>query len=84
MRPSSRIVLAILLGAASAGCGLDGVSGQLVRIEGPYYVLRSSSGAELTLHVDERTRRDDVAPGDDIHAYVEKDGHAEFIQRLEK
>ena len=74
----------VLLLMASSGCGLDGVTGRLVRIDREYYVLKGTDGKEITLHVDHRTRKDQVAPGDDIHAYVTKDGHAEFIQRLEK
>lgn len=69
---------------ASPGCGLDGVTGQLMRIDGDYYVLRVADGKEMILHVDDQTRKDQVVPGDEIHAYVNKEGHAEFIQRLEK
>lgn len=74
----------VLLLMASSGCGLDGVSGRLMRIDGEYYVLKRTDGKEITLYVDHRTRKDQVAPGDYIYAYVTKDGHAEFIQRLEK
>ncbi|HJR75803.1 MAG TPA: hypothetical protein VJ805_02485 [Nitrospiraceae bacterium] len=65
------------------GCGLDGISGQLVRIDQNLYVVKTPSGEEYALHIDNRTRRDPVAPGDNIHAYVGKDGHAEFVQRLD-
>jgi hypothetical protein len=75
------VILFFLL--VSFGCGLDGVTGELIRIDGNDYIMRTS-GDEMTLHVDQRTRKDDVMPGDDIHAYVAKDGHAKFIQRLEE
>ncbi len=74
----------VLLFIALPGCGLDGVTGQLMRIDREYYVLKGTDGKEIALHVDHRTRKDPVAPGDNIHAYVTKDGHAEFIQRVEK
>jgi hypothetical protein len=65
------------------GCGLDGISGQLVRIDQNLYVVKTPSGEERALHIDNRTRKDSVVPGDNIHAYVGKDGHAEFLQRLD-
>lgn len=66
-----------------AGCGLDGISGQLLRIEQNLYIVKTPGGKEHVLHIDDRTRKDPVAPGDSIHAYVRKDGHAAFLQRLE-
>jgi hypothetical protein len=69
--------------SALLGCGLDGVSGQLMRIEQNQYFVRTAGGAERVLHVDDRTRKDPVSPGDNVHAYVAKDGHAEFLQRLD-
>lgn len=66
-----------------ASCGLDGVRGRLVDIDGAYYIVKTTKGQEIRLHVDERTRKDDVSPGDDVFSYVRNDGHAEFVQRLE-
>ena len=65
------------------GCGLDGVSGRLIKIDGGSYVLKAGNGKEMILHVNHVTRKDDVAPGDAVHAYVSKDGHAHYLQRLE-
>jgi hypothetical protein len=65
------------------GCGLDGISGQLLRIEQNLYVVKTPSGEERVLHIDNRTRKDSVVPGDNVHAYVGKDGHAAFLQRLD-
>ena len=74
-----------MIGLLSAlfGCGLDGISGQVLRIEQNLYVVKTSSGEEHVLHIDHRTRQDKVVPGDNIHAYVGKDGHAEFLQRVD-
>jgi hypothetical protein len=74
-----------MIGLLSAlfGCGLDGISGQLLRIDRNLYVVKTPNGKEHMLHVDDRTRKDPVVPGDSIHAYVGKDGHAEFLQRLD-
>jgi hypothetical protein len=69
--------------SAFSGCGLDGISGQLLRIDQNRYVVKTPNGEEHVLHIDNRTRKDAVAPGDNIHAYVGKDGHAAFLQRLD-
>jgi len=74
----------VILGLMGAGCGLDGVKGTLVQIEGEHYVLQEPNGNERTLHVDSRTHKDVVQPGDEVQVYITKEGHAEFIQRLEK
>lgn len=73
-----------ILGLMGAGCGLDGVKGKLVRIDGEHYVLKETNGNERTLHVDNRTHKDAVQPGDEVQVYTTKEGHAEFIQRLGK
>jgi hypothetical protein len=65
-----------------SGCGLDGITGQLLRIDQNLYIVKTPNGEERTLHIDNRTRKDPVVPGDNIHAYIGKDGHAEFVQRL--
>lgn len=73
-----------VIALVGAGCGLDGVQGQLVRINGEHYVLREPNGRERALHMDSRTHKDVVRPGDEVQVYITKEGHAEFIQRLEK
>ena len=73
-----------MLGLIGVGCGLDGIRGQLIQIDGNYFVLREPSGNERTLYMDERTHKDYVQPGDDVQVYLTKEGYAEFIQRLEK
>jgi hypothetical protein len=87
MRGTKGLVIAShigMLGLIGMGCGLDGVRGQLVHIDGNYFVLREPSGNERTLYLDGRTRKDPVQPGDDVQVYITKEGYAEFIQRLEK
>ncbi len=73
-----------MLGLIGVGCGLDGVRGQLIQIDGNYFVLREPSGNERKLYVDGHTHKDPVQPGDDVQVYITKEGYAEFIQRLEK
>jgi hypothetical protein len=63
-------------------CGLDGVRGRVSQIDGEYYMLKTTSGQEIRLHVDGTTRKDDVSPGDEVFSYIRNDGHAEFLQRL--
>ncbi|MCC2640852.1 MAG: hypothetical protein K0S45_1265 [Nitrospira sp.] len=87
MRRTTTLLIAILcvvLVVVAAGCGLDGIRGELVRMTGNHYVLREPGGQELTLHIDSRTHKDAVQPGDDVQVYMTKDGYALFIQRLEK
>lgn len=74
----------MILGLMGAGCGLDRVKGTLVRIDGEHYVLKERNENERTFHVDSRTHKDVVQPGDEVQVYLTQDGHAEFIQRLEK
>jgi hypothetical protein len=64
------------------GCGLDGVRGQVSQIAGEYYILKTTNGQEIRLHVDGSTRKDDVSLGDEVFSYIRNDGHAEFLQRL--
>ena len=75
-------LLAILCSTALVGCGLEIVRGELVRIEKDHYVLREAGGREMRLHVDQRTHKDRLSPGDEVRVFVEENGHADFIQRL--
>ena len=47
-------------------------------------MLKEPNGNERMLHGDSRTHKDVVQPGDEVQVYTTKEGHAEFIQRLEK
>lgn len=74
------VVSTVLLGCG----GLDGIRGTLVAIDGNHYILRDSRGQEWRIWADESTRRDRVAPGDEVRVYAAKDGHAAYIQNLER
>jgi hypothetical protein len=77
-------ILAMIIGVGGLyGCGLDGVTGTLVQVDGEWYRIQTPKGGELRVHVDTRSRKDAVVLGDRVHAYVSKSGHAEFLQRLE-
>jgi hypothetical protein len=83
MRQLGMVLLVTVLHLSMAACGLDGVTGQLVRLDGSHYTIVTPGGRELVLHVDHTTRADRVTEGDHVHAYITKTGHAEFLQRLE-
>ncbi|CUS38207.1 hypothetical protein [Candidatus Nitrospira nitrificans] len=79
-----RGMLAVVIGSMGlSGCGLDGVTGTLIRIDGEWYSIQTPKGEELRIHVDTHSRKDVVAAGDTVHVYVRKDGHAEFVQKLD-
>lgn len=57
------------------------VQGEVLRIEGQYYVLRERSGEEVSLQVDNGTKLDIIPKlGDKIEADVTLQGHAEHIR----
>jgi hypothetical protein len=62
----------------------DTVKGDLLRIEGEYYVIRDTDGKEVRLHVDHSTKLDKVMPGDKVKGYITDKGHATTLQRLER
>jgi hypothetical protein len=66
------------------GCGLDGVRGEVIAIhEDGTHIVRDLRGQDLSMSVDARTHQDAVQVGDRVQAFIDKQGHAEFIQRLE-
>lgn len=79
-----RWMLAVFIGTVGlSGCGLDGVTGTLIRVDGEWYSIRTPTGEELWIHVDSYSRKDTVEAGDAVHAYLTKEGHAEFVQKLD-
>jgi hypothetical protein len=78
-----QVVLGLIVLSSVGGCGLDGLKGRLIRIEGQQYVLRVSGEEEKRIVVDEGTRKDPVKPGDHVQVFVSKDGHAAYVQRLD-
>lgn len=78
------LLLALITGIGLApGCGVDGLTGKLLQIDGASYLIQTRAGEERWIHVDDRTRKDTVRPGEDVHVYVTKDGYAEFVQRVD-
>lgn len=57
--------------------GSQTVKGDLLKIEGEFYVVKDASGKELRLHVDKSTKVEgDVKAGDKIEAQATDKGHA--------
>lgn len=55
------------------------VKGEVMRIEGAYYVVREENGKEVRMHVDATTEKRSSAqikPGDHVIAKVNAEGHA--------
>ena len=55
------------------------VKGEIVKVDGAYYVVREPSGAEVRMHVDDKTqKRSDLIPkvGEHVIAKVDAKGHA--------
>ncbi len=57
------------------------VQGEVLRIDGEFYVVKDASGKEVRLHVDKDTRLDGAPKaGDRIEAQATADGHATSIK----
>jgi len=65
------------------------VQGELVKIDGAFYVIKDASGKEIRLHVDKNTTKldkdrakmdSDFKVGDKVEARMNPDGHASSIQ----
>ena len=65
------------------GCGLDGMRGTVLAIEDHRYVIRDLSGQERLISIDDRSHRDGAKPGDEVRVFVNKDGYAAYIQKIE-
>ena len=62
--------------------GAQTVKGDLVKIDGEYYVVKDSTGKEVRLHVDS-TSKIEGAPkaGDKVEAQMNPTGHATSIKK---
>jgi hypothetical protein len=61
------------------------VNGELLRMEGEYFVIRDDSGQEVRLQVTNETKMENaVQVGDRIEAQVSGRNHAETVRRVEK
>jgi hypothetical protein len=75
-------VFAAILFSVTA-CGPDSIRGRIISIDENRYVVLTDSGREVTMYVDRTTRKNQVAEGDKVRAFVSKDGHADYIQKLD-
>ena len=63
----------------------NAVNGELLRIEGEYFVIRDARGQEIRLHVTNKTKMENaVQVGDRIEAQVSGANHAETVRRADK
>jgi hypothetical protein len=62
--------------------GAQTVKGDLVKIDGEFYVVKDPTGKEVRLHVD-KTSKLEGAPkaGDKVEAQVNPDGHATAVKK---
>ncbi len=59
------------------------VQGTLIKIDGPFYVIKDISGKEQRVHVDKNTTIiGKVQPGSKVIAEVTKDGHASALKNV--
>ncbi len=66
--------------AGTAPAGM--VKGELLRIEGDFYVVKDDTGKEVRLHVD-KTSKVEGAPkaGDKVEAQMTAEGHAASLKK---
>jgi len=82
-----RIIFAVIAAAAflsfTSGSWAEMVSGDLVKIDGSFYVVKSKDGKEHRIHFNDSTQKSgDIKPG----AMVDVDndnGHAKSIKAME-
>ncbi len=87
-RLTGLVVLAVLLGfgTATVSFGADPkpaqtVKGDLLKIEGEFYVVKDAAGKEVRLHVNKETKLDGAPKaGDKIEAQATAEGHAISIK----
>jgi hypothetical protein len=61
----------------------EAVKGHVSRIDGNYLWIREDGGKEVRAHVDDRTKMDKVVLGDRAKVYINENGHATTVQRLD-
>jgi len=87
-RLTGLVVLAVLLGfgTGTVSFGADPkpaqtVKGDLLKIEGEFYVVKDAAGKEVRLHVNKETKLEGAPKaGDKIEAQVTAEGHANSIK----
>jgi uncharacterized protein YdeI (BOF family) len=61
------------------------IEGEILRVQGDIYVVKDSTGAEVSLHVDDSTQKSGrLEEGDRIEAEVTADGHALSLKKAEE
>jgi hypothetical protein len=60
----------------------DSVTGKVNDIGAQYVSIKDRDGESRRVRVDDRTKMDQVAVGDQVKAYVSEDGYASTIQRI--
>lgn len=60
----------------------DAVTGRVQDIGAKYVSIKESTGETTRVRVDDHTKMDRVAIGDQVKAYVSEDGYASTIQRV--
>ncbi len=81
------VALAVILGfgmatltyaaGEMAAPGSQAITGDLLKIEGEFYVVKDAAGKEIRLHVDKSTKLEgSIKTGDKIEAQATEKGHA--------
>ena len=60
----------------------ESVKGRVNDIGSKYVSIRNDDGESRRVRVDDHTKMDQVAVGDQVKAYVSEDGYASTIQRV--
>jgi hypothetical protein len=60
----------------------DSIKGRVNEIGAKYVSIRGNDGESRRVRVDNNTKMDQVAVGDQVKAYVTEDGYASTIQRV--
>ena len=60
----------------------DSVIGRVHHIGPEYMTIKKGDGETMRVRVDDQTKMDRVAVGDQVKAYVSEDGYASTIQRV--
>ena len=60
----------------------ESVKGRINEIGARYVSIKNESGESTRVRVDDRTKMDQVAVGDQVKAYISEDGYASTIQRV--
>ena len=78
------VVMASLSFAAGdmAAPSTQTIKGDLLKIDGEFYVVKDTAGKEIRLHVDKTSQLDGTfKAGDKIEAQATDKGHASFIKQ---